>query len=219
MPLQDHVPGTADAEGRRRLNASLGGLLLGNLTLLASFAFGWITLGELLWTYWFQSVVIGAFNVLRIRALQRFTTDGMTMNDRPVPTTPEAKRQVANFFTIHYGFFHLIYAIFLFAEHPPAGWGWLWLVGVSVMFGASELSTFRRHRAADRGWEPNLGTLMFQPYLRIVPMHLTIVGAASAGFVFLPLKTLADVGMYLVDEHMDAKRARAQSAGARAAGA
>ena len=56
--------------------------------------------------------------------------------------------------------------------------------------------------------------MMFLPYLRVVPMHIMIiagamVGSAGAGTVFFGLmKTLADVGMHLVEHRiLRAKRA------------
>jgi hypothetical protein len=48
----------------------------------------------------------------------------------------------------------------------------------------------------------NQGFAFFLPYLRIIPMHIMIVGAAFLNLsdvtIFLVLKTLADVGMYLL---------------------
>jgi hypothetical protein len=153
--------------------------------------------------------VIGAFNYLRIRSLEHFSTAGLTMNGRPVPETEQAKRSTARFFLLHYGFFHMGYAVFLLAEHGRGGVS-LWLLGAVLGLVAGEWATFARHRRTDRTWTPNLGTLLFQPYLRIVPMHLAILAAGMAGAVFLPLKLLADVGMFMVDERMDARRAREQ---------
>jgi hypothetical protein len=210
MPLIDHVP-SPYARGRS-VRVSLGGLLFGNLALFASYAAGWVTLGELMWTYWLQSVAVGFFHYRRMMALTRFSTEGLTSNDRPVPETPEGKRSTANFFLMHYGFFHLGYAVFLTVEHLPSSPVVLWLAAPALSFIVGERATFRRHLASDPTWTPNLGTLLFQPYLRVIPMHLGIIAAGAAGAVFLPLKLAADLGMYLVDEHLDARRARQQSA-------
>ena len=60
------------------------------------------------------------------------------------------------------------------------------------------------------GKKPNLGTLMFYPYLRILPMHLLIAaghllgGSQLAGFIVL--KTLADVGMQAVEDRLFLKQ-------------
>ena len=54
-----------------------------------------------------------------------------------------------------------------------------------------------------RDHKPNLGAIMFYPYLRILPMHLTIIlgsAVSSAALpLFIALKTAADCGMHLVE--------------------
>lgn len=198
-----------DGGEHHRHRASLGGIVVGNVLLMLSYAVGWISLAELMWTYWLQSVAIGVFNYRRMMGLERFTTDGLTSNNRPVPTTPEGKRSTANFFALHYGGFHLGYLVFL-AQDPPAAEAWPWLAMAAVSLVAGEWNTHQRHRETDATWSPNLGTLLFQPYLRVVPMHIAILAVNAAGTVLLPLKLLADVGMYLIDEHLDARRAAQQ---------
>ena len=58
---------------------------------------------------------------------------------------------------------------------------------------------------------PNIGTMMFYPYLRIVPMHLVILTANILGssviFLFMILKTIADAGMHII-EHTLFQRTR-----------
>jgi hypothetical protein len=209
MSFAERVHAPAEDRDRRAVGLSLGGLIAGNLLLIASYAAGWVELGEVLWTYWLQSVLIGAFNFRRMWKLERFTTEGLTSNGRPVPETREAKRSTARFFLLHYGAFHAAYALFLTTEHRPTA-AWLWLLPAGAGLLLAEWSAYARHRRSDPLWTPNLGTLLFQPYLRIIPMHLAILTAGAAGAVFLLLKLGADVGMYLVDERLDAQRARAQ---------
>ncbi|HMP92328.1 MAG TPA: DUF6498-containing protein, partial [Phnomibacter sp.] len=54
-----------------------------------------------------------------------------------------------------------------------------------------------------------LGFIFFLPYLRIVPMHLILVGASVAGIsnvtLFLVLKTMADLAMLVVGERLYSK--------------
>jgi hypothetical protein len=67
------------------------------------------------------------------------------------------------------------------------------------------LYSYRYNRDVDRQGTPNIGTLMFVPYLRIVPMHLTIVFGISRahstiGLLFFGgLKTAADMAMHYVE--------------------
>ena len=58
--------------------------------------------------------------------------------------------------------------------------------------------------AADQQGRPNIGGVMFLPYLRIVPMHLTIIVGIGAGYtggvvLFGALKTLADALMHWIE--------------------
>jgi hypothetical protein len=59
---------------------------------------------------------------------------------------------------------------------------------------------------ADLRNNPNIGTLMFLPYARIIPMHLTIVLALPLGggalWFFVLLKTAADVIMHKVEHRL-----------------
>jgi hypothetical protein len=193
---------------RWSLSAAMGSLLFGNAAVLSSYWFGWISLGELLWTYWLHSVVIGLFNFRRMMRLKQFSTTGLTSNGRPVPETPAGKRSGAVFFLCHYGFFHLGYAVFLGVQHTKDLILWPWLALTAVSFIVGEWFSYREHRAADDQTRPNLGSMMFLPYLRIIPMHLTILagGLGGAGLVFFPLKVLSDGIMLLVDHQMDRKR-------------
>jgi hypothetical protein len=169
----------------------------------------------LMWPYWIQSVVIGYYSRERILALGRFSTEGFTMNDRPASPTPATQRSVANFFALHYGFFHFGYLMFLIKQTSAWRWwdvlGWL---ALGVSFAWNHRLSFQQNVAADRQGTPNIGTLMFLPYARILPMHFTImlgtnaaVGGTSAVLIFGALKTVADVLMHYL-EHRVLQRSR-----------
>jgi hypothetical protein len=197
-------PADSDVLGGWRSDASLWGLVGANLlALVLAFLQDW-TLGSLMQLYWAQSVLIGGTHVLRMLGLREFSTEGLKMNDAPVPETPAAKRQVALFFLFHYGTFHAVYLGFLIAEQdtPPFD---AFFFAAMAGFALHHLSSLRYNLEVDRRGRPNLGTLMFTPYLRIVPMHLTIIlggvlgGGAGALLLFGLLKLGADVGMHLVE--------------------
>ena len=176
--------------------------------------------------YWCQSVIIGGFNFLRMMRLRQFTTQGMTSNDEPVPETAEGKRSTAIFFAIHYGFFHLGYLVFIsimsFDDQSdstfdgpwePTGYDWLWLLVGVVSFLAGHWYSFRKNVVADLAGRPNLGTMMFLPYARIIPMHLTIIFGFWMGsnrgalLLFMLLKTAADFLMHVVEHRIMQKSA------------
>ena len=192
-------------------DASIWSLVLVNvIALIVALVGGW-GLIDLMALYWVQSVIIGISYFARILQLERFSTEHFQLNDKDVDPTPETKRQTAFFFLVHFGFFHVGYLVFILAEGEGASpWG-LGLAACAVAFAINHYFSYRYHVEVDRRGTPNIGTLMFTPYLRVVPMHLTIVfGAITLGatgiLVFGGLKILADVIMHVVEHRMLAGR-------------
>jgi len=167
-------------------------------------------LGTLMWVYWFQSVIIGLFNIVRIIRLEKFTTEGFTMNNQPVPPVPASRYVVAGFFAMHYGLFHLVYFFFLLlgfgdiaGSSGPVAWSFVF--GTSCIFFCNHLFSHIYNRGRDTQIV-NIGTLMFLPYARILPMHLTIIFAPALAIfsaipliIFLLLKTFADMVTHIVE--------------------
>jgi hypothetical protein len=182
-------------------------LLLSNIATITIALFeGWSP-AEVMLVYWSQIVVIGFFNVLRMFRLGEFSTDGVGMNNQPVQPTPATKRSMAIFFAFHYGFFHFIYFAFLAADGAlPRG---VDLIPVAVCvagFVVNHAVSYRENAEEDLKRRPNIGSMMFFPYVRIIPMHLTIIfgsifapGSAWALVLFLSLKTGADLVMHLIE--------------------
>ncbi|MCB1530499.1 MAG: hypothetical protein H6853_05905 [Rhodospirillales bacterium] len=208
----------SEAEESYIRDPSFWAVILGNfISIVMAYVQQW-PLYEIMWVYWSQSVVIGIINVIRMLSLKEFTTKGMTMNDAPVPETQEGKRGVATFFTFHYGFFHFGYAVFLWQEMPlnelPAD-DLAFLILAILTFISIHGYSFRHNFAADfKQQKPNLGTLMFYPYLRILPMHLVIITGGMMGhsaiLTFMVLKTLADGAMHLVEHRLFRKAAKSR---------
>ena len=168
----------------------------------------------LMWPFWLQSVVIGALNVHRMLNLRRFSTQGLRSGGQPVPETDAGKRSTAGFFALHYGFFHAGYLIFLLDKAPVPAGEWRWVLIGGAAFAIGQIADQRAVLARDARGRPNLGMLMFMPYLRVVPMHLAILagaGSTSTGalVLFTALKTLADLGMAAAERRVEDKRAPA----------
>jgi hypothetical protein len=193
-------------------------LVIANLfALVLALIFDW-AVGWLMWTYWVQSVIIGWYARKRMLNLVRFSTQGFTSSGKPVPQTEAGKHSTATFFVIHYGFFHVAYLAFVISMHRIAHWhDLLALLACGLSFVFSQRATYAAQHAADVNGKPNLGALMFIPYLRIVPMHLAILFGGGAGggtatlIFFTLLKTAADVALDVVDRQI------AESSAARAA--
>lgn len=166
----------------------------------------------LLWPYWIQSVIIGWYSRKRILALRDFSLANTNGFDRG---SPEAtKRHTARFFTMHYGIFHVVYAIFLWTFTRGGMRGVVayhvttldlaFMAVLTVSFVLTHRATYQRIMAADQQGRPNIGGVMFLPYLRIVPMHLAIIIGLSAGYhggmlLFATLKTIADALMHWIE--------------------
>jgi hypothetical protein len=177
--------------------------------------------GELMWIYWGQSVVIGYFNVHRILDLGQFSTEGFRINGKPVEPTPKTQRETALFFAMHYGFFHFGYLVFLFAETDVGGrLPWIGIAVCILAFYLNHRYSYHYNRDLEQDRVPNIGSIMFYPYVRIIPMHLMIVSGSQfmgdsrvALLIFLLLKTAADVAMHVIEHAMArsaARRAREQ---------
>jgi len=184
------------------------GILFGNAVTLAGAVVQHWPAQPVLWVYWGQSVAIGAVNVVRILWLTDFSTDGFTSNGRQVPANEQGKRETAGFFAMHFGFFHVVYAMFLslgkFGGAAMTPWIWA-TAGFNVLLfaGVHFHPVLKTHGHDFRQKKPNLGVLMFYPYLRIIPMHLTIILGSALPLGALPffilLKTGADVGLHAIE--------------------
>lgn len=166
----------------------------------------------LLWPYWLQSVVIGWYSRKRILALGPFSLANTSGFDKG--SDEATKRSTANFFVLHYGAFHLVYAFFLWnltrhgmhgmAAYHVSPLDIAFMAAIAVSFILTHRATYERIMAADQQGRPNIGGVMFLPYLRILPMHLTIILGVAAGYtggvlLFAVLKMLADVLMHWIE--------------------
>jgi len=115
---------------------------------------------------------------------------------------------VAIFFALHYGFFHLMYFVFLAAREAmvESPFNLLPIAGCVAVFAINHRYSYQQHLASDLARNPNIGMVMMFPYARILPMHLMIVigmirsdQSVSAMLLFMGLKTVADLIMHLIE--------------------
>ncbi|MBO6515813.1 MAG: hypothetical protein JJ975_04605 [Bacteroidia bacterium] len=167
-----------------------------NLAIFVAYLQDATTASTIVVLYYLQSVFIGIQYFIRLIGLGRMGQAG------------SGKYGIAFFFLIHYGLFHVVYFVFLLTmmgqvpgkvEFDLMRWLLLALIGNTVL---STISDLKRDKQ-----QPTLaGLVMFQPYLRVVPMHLLIIfgftGDAArmdkAFLLFVGLKTLADVLMHII---------------------
>lgn len=153
----------------------------------------------IVWIYWLQSILIGFFTFVELLQTENPEETSLKLNDQPV--TKKNIGCVAFFFLFHFGFFHLVYAIFLMTGYSAGANARIVLITGGIFLVENTLEIFLRRLSGKHEEKVNIGKLFFVPYLRIIPMHLMILIPGLLGFgssvIFLILKTLADIGMYI----------------------
>jgi hypothetical protein len=171
-------------------------LLLANAVTIALALLQDWAIGTVLAVYWFQSVTIGLFTLVRLLGI----TAGGDGRERLKGIA------LAGFFAVHYGLFHFVYLVFIVAFVLSGAYGIADPLGIAVgcaVFFVNHLVSFIWYRPRE---EASPEAIFAEPYARIVPMHLTIIfggfvtamlpGAAGTRLVllvFLLLKTAADL--------------------------
>lgn len=197
------------------LESSAKMLVCSNLiTIVLAIILHW-SIFTLLWGYWLQSIIIGLFTVVKL--LMSGYRDKQKGNFLAV-----IKNSI--FFTCHYGFFHIVYLVFLFFISTNKSSGFYFgkpdLIGIifiGLLFFINHLYSFLKNYI----WEKksfgfSTKDIFLEPYKRIFPMHLTII---AAGFfsalvpsaetpliiMFLMLKTLADLKSHQIMHQSDTR--------------
>ena len=191
--------------------------------------FEWDMLALLL-LYWTESVIIGALNVLKIMTCQNDdVTDGMVQPlNQPVAeegsqdlyrlSAHGLKFILVPFFIVHYGGFcfgHVSLVIAIFGNgsslNPRVAaaltdlWQGPFWIAVAAIFGSHLFSFFRNYIGSDEFKRVSLFSLMFQPYGRIVVMHVTILVGAGLAMAFgspWPMLLILIAGKILIDMHL-----------------
>jgi hypothetical protein len=210
MPSTEAVTPTPARTFRQRLRASSLALITANLMpLLGVLALNW-NVTPIMVFYWSENLVVGFYNVLKMRRAQgSVASSGTTLNGRPVQQTD--RRAMIVFFIVHYGMFTMCHGIFVLVMFRARFGGLLSELGLALLFlTVSHGISFRRNFIG-RGEYQRVAftTLFWQPYGRVIIMHLTILGGGAwaqakgspvyALVVLVTLKTLIDLGLHLLE--------------------
>ena len=130
----------------------------------------------IIWLYWCQSVLIGFFNFLDMLTLklENISIENMTINDMPA-TPKQAKGCLPWFFLFHYGGFHIGYMIFLLVDFHITDINFNSFKWSLLALAISYIFFFIQNKIRYSHVKRRIGAMFFTPYLRIVPMHLTIL--------------------------------------------
>jgi hypothetical protein len=193
-------------------------LIISNIIAIGFAVFNNWSLAFIVLIYWCQSIIIGIFQFLKILNLKNFTTDGFRINERTVDANEKTKKTAAIFFAFHFGFFHIVYLIFILLDFHVfdklESMNLLFFLVSIILFFITHLFSYLHNKERDANKRQNIGKVIFYPYARIIPMHLIIIfggffvynfgnGISQIPIViFLILKTIADVIMH-INEHKD----------------
>lgn len=178
-------------------------LLAINIIIIIYYLYYHTSFKTLVWVYWSQSVVIGVFNFLHLVTIENIQPDTIEVNKEKVKSPKQVIGCIAPFFALHYGLFHAAYLVFLFSITEPndvIDYNLLQVaVGTLVL---DQLWNLIKLREYEKTHPANVGALFFLPYLRVVPMHLTILLPTALGLpsmgLFLVLKTGADLLGFII---------------------
>jgi len=183
------VPQTEAPGGTR---VSLATLVLANLLPLGLVAAGVWDVAEVVFFYWFENLIVGLFNLLRI----------MTAASLEIG----ARLFLGTFFTVHYGMFcmgHMVFLVDVFGfpglppGQPAPGGGFALFDVIAapellfpprfwwpllVLAGSHGLSFLTHYLLGGERLTASQGTLMGRPYGRIVVMHLWLF---AGGFLIM----------------------------------
>lgn len=173
------------------------------IPLIGVLLFGWVVF-DIVILYWFENVVIGVLNVVKIlTAMPGKTLDaGETSGDAPTPGA-QMGQTVASFhgiklflipfFTFHYGLFCTVHGVFICAllqgdnhsglDSPMAAviammaqpW---FAVAVVGLIASQVISLVRNYYISGKYEQSHPFILLFTPYGRIVILHLAILLSA-----------------------------------------
>jgi len=181
--------------------------LLVLLTNVAAFLPVWLghwSVFALLGLYWFENVVTGVLQFLKMRAVERLTK-------------PRDVFALSGFFAVHYGIFTLVHGIFVLVffgfllSGAHEGGATLWWMSAGVV-AFTQISAYRRAFVrGDEARRASVDRLMFEPYGRVVVLHLVVLGGGWLALTSQQprLVLLLLIGLKLVVELVQAKWQRA----------
>ena len=183
-------------------------LILTNLIPLMGVLFFEWSIASIIFLYWLENVVIGFYNVLKMITVRRQTSPGTH-----VPRIMQyiAKAFTIGFFILHYGAFtaaHGLVVTRLLQAFSPYSFREV-LVGFIALLVSHGVSFAQNFIGKEEYARVTLGTLMHQPYHRVLVMHISILLGVVVGVMLTPtpllgvlvvliiLKTFLDLGAHI----------------------
>jgi hypothetical protein len=187
-------------------------IVIFNMYLLVQIWFEPNSIYTALLLFWTQSILIGAANVIRIFAVKNLAIHSSSNQGYGL----FRRLFLAGFFTIHFGFFHLAFLLFIltlrFNNTELSLQPGILLPGIIILaIGTISGLPGSIYRMSQRG--AGIAQVMFAPYLRIFPIVvLIIINARYPDFrgiaLFVLVKMLAELLLYIFTEGLPAINTR-----------
>lgn len=160
------------------------------IPLLGTLLFNW-SLSSILIYYWFENVVIGIFNVVRIYKATG-TVSTAKFNGKPYSPERNSKRSIAGWFILHYGLFTFIHGTLISIIFGQPDMSTLSFVLSFSLLIISHWYTYRTEFVNTLEYtRVSPADLFIYPYPRIFILHLVIIfGAVPVLLLGAPLVAL-----------------------------
>lgn len=153
--------------------------------LLAMPVFGVLILGwspaTLMYLYWLETGVVGAFNVLRMLSTPNKPSESGSILGQKVA--------VSLFFVFHFGIFWAVHGVFISSGLGSDGSRDLGSGVLAILIFVAAAESWRLYRHPQEPGSDALLAQMFEPYGRVIAVHITLFFTA---FIIFPLGALAD---------------------------
>jgi hypothetical protein len=142
----------------------------------------------LIWIYLLQSMLLGLVHFFKL-LFYRFAPD-----DPSTSPSRGGQRFTAFFFLIHYGFFHVVYIVFV----GTSGIKMELLAMAGLIYLLGQMLALVREVPQENNGRRKAGEFMFRPYPRIIPIHIAIIlgaliGSAGIWIVLIGLKVILEL--------------------------
>ena len=189
------------------LRFSVLALVLSNLIPIAGVLFFDWSVAAILLLYWAENAIIGFINVLKMAVSQGLKKSFLPARQKGTTVPPFEKVFGILFFCAHFGVFTLAHGIFVISlfgkDLPDPG---SFLLATLSLFVSHALSFFLHFIKRGEYKQAKFNSLFFQPYKRIIVMHITIIAAGWAMgmlgspdwalLILITLKILFDIGAH-----------------------
>ncbi len=184
-------------------------------------------LNDVLWVYWAQGIIMTVFSYRRIKRLTRYDTEGIKTNLSANPKPEELKNQMAVVLLIVVLFFHFVYAMFLLilgsVSHQATSNSFISFISGALMFTLYHYYQSKKIEEADKNRVVSLKTIPVHIFLRLLPIHFTLMAMVflliicngwltPALIFFVVLKTLIEANPdYIINKAMILQQKKQQA--------